>query len=466
MPHPPVVVPSVGKGRELQASATIDACRAVGRRIAEFAPETIVLISPHAPLFSDYVFVYDAPSLQGSLARFGASSVTYGVAEDEAFVAELGRAFAAEGITGGTPSPRDLERLGIDCELDHGALVPLYFILSEYAKFRLVCLSPSDFDVSTTMRVGSIIARVARGLGRRACVVASADLSHKVTAESPYGMVPEGALFDHEVAEALRQGRPDRILRVDPPLRTAAAECGYTSIVMMLGSLGVGDGAPVSTELLSYEAPFGIGYCVARVERTVEEGAALGDRDSDLAAGDGFSADSPVKRRAMTPTVSWQATLASEVIESVVRSGKIPPVTPRGERPAGCFVSIKKNGDLRGCIGTVAATTASLEEEIARNAVAACTEDPRFPPVATDELPSLSVSVDVLGPSEPVSEFADLDPKKYGVIVTSGFRRGLLLPDLEGVDTVEAQIGIACRKGGIDPKGKISVERFTVDRFR
>jgi AmmeMemoRadiSam system protein A len=133
--------------------------------------------------------------------------------------------------------------------------------------------------------------------------------------------------------------------------------------------------------------------------------------------------------------------------------------------PAGCFVSMKKHGELRGCIGTIAATRPTLVEEIVRNAVATSTEDPRFEPVTADELDELDVSVDVLGPSEPVSSRAELDPSVYGVIVTSGYRRGLLLPDLGGVDSVDAQLAIACRKGGILPDEPFRIERFRVTRY-
>ena len=134
-----------------------------------------------------------------------------------------------------------------------------------------------------------------------------------------------------------------------------------------------------------------------------------------------------------------------------------------GER-AGAFVSIKKDGALRGCIGTISPTQASLAEEIVYNAISACSRDPRFPPVRQSELSRLTVSVDVLSEATPVKSAAELDVLRYGVIVSKGYRRGLLLPNLEGVDTVESQLAIALGKAGISPSEKYSIERFEVIR--
>ena len=125
---------------------------------------------------------------------------------------------------------------------------------------------------------------------------------------------------------------------------------------------------------------------------------------------------------------------------------------------------VEVDGELRGCIGTIAATTDCIAEEIIQNAISASTKDPRFNPIAEEELPFLDISVDVLGDAEEIASPAELDVKRYGVIVTKGFRRGLLLPDLEGVDTVEDQISIAKRKAGIYPEEKVKLERFEVIR--
>ena len=163
--------------------------------------------------------------------------------------------------------------------------------------------------------------------------------------------------------------------------------------------------------------------------------------------------------------------LARATIEAYVREGRVlrpeEAPAPVGGNPAGVFVTLRRhsNGDLRGCIGTIEATTACVADEIVENAVSAGTRDPRFDEVEEDELPELVYSVDVLSPAEPVDSADELDPKRYGVIVTCGHRRGLLLPNLEGVDTVERQLEIAMQKGGISAGERYTLQRFEVVRY-
>ena len=160
--------------------------------------------------------------------------------------------------------------------------------------------------------------------------------------------------------------------------------------------------------------------------------------------------------------------LARKTVESYIRQGKIPQpkeLTPEMKERAGVFVSIKKLGELRGCIGTFEPTRANVAEETISNAISSATQDPRFDHVEADELPHLSYSVDVLTKPEPVENQSQLDPKRYGVIVESRGRRGLLLPDLEGVNTVDEQIDICRRKAGISPHEPIKLYRFEVRRY-
>ncbi len=162
--------------------------------------------------------------------------------------------------------------------------------------------------------------------------------------------------------------------------------------------------------------------------------------------------------------------LAKDTIEGYVRHRKRPSppaeLTPEMRARAGVFVSLHKHGELRGCIGTFQPTRDNVAQEIIQNAVSAATQDPRFYPVQPEELKDLEISVDVLSEPEPVAGYADLDPKRYGVIVQSGWRKGLLLPDLEGVDTVEYQVDIARRKAGIGPDEPVQLYRFEVKRYK
>jgi len=181
--------------------------------------------------------------------------------------------------------------------------------------------------------------------------------------------------------------------------------------------------------------------------------------------------------------------LAKQAVEAHIRENKF--ISPPGDLPeeflakrAGTFVTIEKDGQLRGCIGTYLPTRISVAEETIRNAVAAATEDYRFGQIETEELPHLSYTVYILSYPEPVKNIKELDPKKFGIIVKTGpltfpnekdvvfdgvipYKTGLLLPDLEGVDTIEKQISIACQKGSIDPqREKIFIYKFTVEKYQ
>ncbi|MBQ9634477.1 MAG: AmmeMemoRadiSam system protein A, partial [Schwartzia sp.] len=237
-----------------------------------------------------------------------------------------------------------------------------------------------------------------------------------------------------------------------------AAECGLRSFWMMAGAL---DRRKVESERLSYEGPFGVGYGVASF--------IVGERDESRAFGDLFEKAEKERLAARKAAEDEYVRLARMSLETFVKTGKradvpkdLPPELSAAR--SGAFVSLKKDGMLRGCIGTILPVTESLGAEIVRNAVAACSEDPRFSPVTEDELDALVYSVDVLTEPEPIPSDEMLDPKRYGVIVESGGRRGLLLPDLAGVDTVAEQLSIACRKGGIDPEGPVKLWRFEVTR--
>ena len=243
---------------------------------------------------------------------------------------------------------------------------------------------------------------------------------------------------------------------MDPALCDRAAECGLRSFQMMAGAL---DGLGVEPDLLNYEGVTGVGYGVAAFTVTgLDESrrfAAQCEKLERIRLAQRKAAEDPWVR------------LARLSLETFVSTGKRLDRLPDGlpsemmDRTAGAFVSLHAHGQLRGCIGTTGPTTASVAWEIVQNAVSAGARDPRFPPVSADELDQLEYSVDVLGAPEPISSPAQLDVKKYGVIVSCGGRRGLLLPDLDGVDTVEQQIDIARQKGGIGAREKFEVVRHT-----
>ena len=360
----------------------------------------------------------------------------------------MSRAQAA-GLRAGTLGQRDPA-------LDHGVLIPLYFLRKAGVECPIVRMGLSGFSPLEHYRLGRCVAEAAEALGRRAVFVASGDLSHKLKENGPYGLAPEGPVFDEAVTKAMASGDFLQFLTMDPSLCERAAECGLRSFQMMAGAL---DDLAVEPRLLSHEGTFGVGYAVALFPVTGKDE----NRRFAAACEQAQRARMEARRAREDPWVRLARLSLETYVRTRQRLESLPDDLPHEltGQTAGAFVSLHVSGRLRGCIGTIAPTQVNVAREIMENAVSAGTRDPRFPPVQVGELDELEYSVDVLGEPERVDSPAQLDPKKYGVIVSCGQRRGLLLPDLEGVDTVEQQIDIARQKGGIQ-----AAEPYTLQRFR
>ena len=452
VPHPPLIIPAVGRGREQEVQATIDAYRTAAKQVAAWEPEVLIITSPHQIMYADYFHISPGRGATGDMSAFGASGTKLRLEYDAQLRDEIIRC----------GEPADL-RVGIlgqrDPYLDHGTFVPLYFLREAGVDCPILRIGLSGFSPLDHYRLGQCIAQAVETLGRRAVFIASGDLSHKLKDDGPYGFAPEGPEFDRQITEAMAEGDFLQFLTTDPAFCDRAAECGLRSFQIMAGAL---DGLAVESKLLSYEGVTGVGYGVATFAVTgPDENRRFGERCAELER-----ARLAEKKASEDPWVR----LARMSLETFVKTGKrleqLPDDLPAEmtEQAAGAFVSLHAHSQLRGCIGTIGPTTESVAWEIVQNAVSACSRDPRFPPVTAAELDSLEHSVDVLGQPEPVTSPDQLNVKKYGVIVSCGGRRGLLLPDLEGVDTVEQQINIARQKGGISSQEKYTLERFEVVR--
>ncbi len=453
VPHPPIIIPAVGRGEEKRIAATSAAYAEVMRRAAEHRPDVMIVTSPHTAMYADYFHISPGAEASGSLAQFRAPGESCRVRYD----AELAKRIEILARKHGLPAGEQGER---DKNLDHGTLIPLLFLARTGFACPVVRIGLSGLPASAHYRLGQCVAEAVEALNRKAVFIASGDLSHKLKEDGPYGFAPEGPEFDRQITALFASGDFGAMLSLSPELADAAGECGLRSFQIMAGAL---DGRAVTHELLSYEGPFGVGYGVAAFEVTGEdETRAFGVRH------EAARRDAIAKMKANEDAFVRLARLS---LETTVREGRraaLPDGLPTelADVRAGAFVSLKKEGRLRGCIGTISPTAKNLAAEIMQNAVSAGLHDPRFDPVQADELGDLVYSVDVLGEAEPIPSEKSLDPKRYGVIVENGSRRGLLLPDLEGVDTAAEQVSIARRKAGIGPEEPLRLSRFEVVRHR
>ncbi|MBQ1391166.1 MAG: AmmeMemoRadiSam system protein A [Firmicutes bacterium] len=455
VPHPPMIVPEIGRGSEAQIEETIRAYEQVGREIAALKPETIVITSPHSVMYADYFHVSPGTGAKGSFSDFGAPRVAFRETYDEKLRDEICRLAAETGLRAGTLGERS-------ARLDHGTMVPLYFIRKYYNDFKLVRIGLSGLPLTDHYALGMLIREAAEKTGRKTVLVGSGDLSHKLQDYGPYGFAEEGPVYDERIMDVMGRAAFGELFNFSEDFCARAAECGHRSFVILAGTL---DGMRVKAERLSHQDVTGVGYgiCTFYPQGPDPERLFLDRYLTEL------EEETTRKRAAEDAYVQ----LARRSLESYIRNGKtlkVPGDLPEGADPAllatraGAFVSIHEHGQLRGCIGTIAPTKANLAEEIIENAISAATRDPRFDAIRESELPFLEISVDVLGEPEEISSPAQLDVKNYGVIVSKGRRRGLLLPDLEGVDTVEDQIAIAKRKAGIGLEEEVRLERFRVVR--
>ena len=455
VPHPPLIVPAVGRGGEKDIIVTTRAYERVAEHIAKIAPDTIIITSPHSVMYADYFHISPGTGSAGDFARFGAPQVSFDVDYDTEFVERLEKLLKQNKFPAGTQGERERE-------LDHGTMVPLYFIRKHYKEGKIIRIGLSGLPLADHYKLGMFIKQVAEDLGRNAVFVASGDLSHKLQDYGPYGFDPAGPVYDKRIMEAASKADFGGMLEFDEDFLDKAAECGHRSFVIMAGAL---DGVDVKPEVLSHQDVTGVGYGIAIFEPGNKNDSrcflkAIADR---------------IKATESTPYVK----LARATIEQFVKTGKrlkFPADLPAGlaealpeeatKARAGAFVSVHKNGMLRGCIGTIGPVQDSIAEEIISNAISAVSRDPRFERVREDELELLEINVDILGKPENIDGPDQLDVKRYGVIVSCGARKGLLLPDLEGVDTVEEQIDIARRKGGISPDDDYRLQRFEVVRYK
>lgn len=317
-------------------------------------------------------------------------------------------------------------------EHEHSIEVQLPFLQYFKPDVKIVPIILAQQEPAAYKAIGQAIASVAAEAHRKIVILASSDMTHYESQES-------ARKKDTSAIEAILDLDEDELLqRIEAQ---NISMCGYAPAVALIAAakeLGA-----TEAELVKYQT----------------SGDVSGDKSSVV----GY-AGIIIKGVILHPLVR----LAKDTVEAYVTRGKIirpPKLTPEMKQKAGVFVSIHKKGELRGCIGTYESAYGNVAEEIIGNAISAATRDPRFPPVSPGELKDLDYKVDVLTRPEPVSGKEELDPKKYGVIAQCGWRRGLLLPDLEGVETAEQQVEICCLKADIQPGEPVKLYRFSVQRY-
>src|SRR6202171_4328841 len=383
--HPPIMVAEVGGAESQRVRATADAMRELDGRLSKVDAALAVVVSPHSPSSMTSLPVRRAAHAAGDLARFRAPQVRV---EAECDVA-LASALVVDGQRAGFSLTWAEET-----ELDHGVVVPLHALPRTMANKRCIFLGVSGWPLSRFVEFGGWLQGRLRG--RSAILIASGDLSHRLTPDAPYGYRPEGAVFDRLIIDALREQEWKRIEGVDPDLIEEAGECGLRPLAILLG---VARTAGFSSRVLSYEGPFGVGYPVVAFTPPVVAGTAA-KIGLDVQA------------------------LGRQAIDTYLRTRRLieppQPIPIDLQAPSGVFVTLHKDGELRGCVGSGQPTEATAAPELIRYAVASAVRDPRFEPVRLDEVNALTIKVQLLEPSEAVTDVSGLNPRTHGIIVRRG----------------------------------------------
>ena len=320
VPHPPLIVPAVGRGGERGIAATVRAYEQAAEFAMSFEPEVLLFVSPHAVMYADYFHVSPGAGASGNFAQFGAPREAFEVSYDAEFVRGLEAAAGKSGFPAGTLGERDKR-------LDHGVMVPLYFISRAAGKMpKAVRVGLSGLPLTKHYEFGRLIAETAEKLGRRAVVVASGDLSHKLKTDGPYGFSPDGPVYDKRIMDVMGRAAFGELFDFSEDFCESAAECGHRSFVIMAGAF---DGRAVRAERLSYEGPFGVGYGVC----TFEGGA----RDDSRRFLKNYAEKEKQRLAAIKSAEDEYVRLARASVEHYVRTG----------RRAGVFVSLHEDGRLR-----------------------------------------------------------------------------------------------------------------------
>lgn len=480
-PHPPIIIKEIGREDTRLARCTIEGMTLIAKKIAKLKPETIIFITPHGNSFSNGTCLLGDEILNGDFTKFGNEEIKFEKPINVELTNKIFNSFEDRNFIAVLMNSKMAKTYNIETSLDHGVMVPMYFIDKYYSDYNIVHITPGQTPLEENYFLGKLMKDTVDVYSNdnpsKVVVVASGDLSHALKSDGPYSFNEKGPVFDQAIRDAISHKNPVDLVKLNKKLIEEAAQCGLRSFLMGFGYM---DGILYDAKVYSYEGPFGVGYLTGYLESNeIKSHNGITNNRGTLKGNTEHSHMETItsiinhKYESRLELEDDYIKLARMSIEHYVKTSKKLLINDtefskefldygRLHR-SGVFVSIHSDGQLRGCIGTTEASSESLIDEIIYNAISACSADPRFHPVEEDELKSLEINVDVLMPYEAIESMNELDVKEYGVIVEQAYKRGLLLPNLEGIHSVDEQVSIAKQKAGI-VSGSVKMYRFKVER--
>ncbi|MCL2572856.1 MAG: AMMECR1 domain-containing protein [Defluviitaleaceae bacterium] len=451
LPHPILSIPAVGRGEERKLGKTLAAFDSVAKEIAFLRPDTIVFITPHNVVYEDYFHISPGNGAKGNCEDFGTKHVRLALNYDPNFSACVAHVSGKYGISAKTLGEKN-------APLDHGVMVPLWFINRRFSKFKAMRVSPSKLDTKAHYRLGQCIAEAAVNIGRRTVVIASGNLSRNLKEKAQTGYLNEALDYDNEILDIFTTGDFNRLLNIPHNIREQSDECGHMVFSILAGCL---DRRHINSNIFSYENHMGAGYAVA--------GFAPGPHNENR---NFLEQSENQQRRLVLKSRSEEdayCILARRALEYWVLHGLELPI-PAGlpnemiTNRAGAFVSIYVNEQLRGASGALGPTTDHIAAEIVKNALGISQGDKKFPAVTMEELPDLVYKVDVIGKPELILDVEELDVTRYGVIVSCSDAWGVMLPNQPNIETGQQQVDAVRKRAGIADDATVRLEKFEVQR--
>lgn len=457
LPHPPAIIPEVGKENAADLNVTAESMNRIAKDIAEQNPDTIIVLSEHGPRFNDHYYMPSQRRVSGDFASFGNKRLILGFNNDLALAENISNKAKSNGISAGFVDDRTMKRNGIPYDLDHGITVPLYFISRYYTDCKILPISLAGLSGKEHYRFGMILRDAVKESGSNVVIIAGGNLSHRLSPKSPRGFSAEGELFDKTFRTLLLHEDIGGFLNFDSKLKEKAAQCGLDTMRLLLGTL---DGFQYTANILSYEAPAGIGLLTA----ALYEGKA---KESDFIR---YLAEAENLRAQERKNEADPVKLARFALTEAIKTGKeaeVPADTSDylTEEQGGVFITLRNEEQVRGCFGTLRPTHPNLAMEIIFTTHGAATKDPFSAPINQRELNDIRITVDLIGTPVEIRDHSELDPAVYGILVESRGKSAVMLPNEIGIETVKDQIDAARAKAGIHPWHRLKIKRFTTERY-
>lgn len=464
LPHSPQLISFIGKGKEQYAQATLHAIEAICLDLADQKPDTTIVISPHGVTFSNSMYISGSKKNCGEL-EYTRRYIPFSYRNDLDLVKEISEAAQKRKIPASPATAKDLRKYGLSDRLCFAVTVPLYFLRPHWNDFSLLTVGISNLGASEHFRFGAAIKEAIDQTDRRVAIIASGELSHHnkaVTEKAEGENSVVSSVFDVDLIRKFARNDLLGILDISQNSRNIAQDCGVDGFHVLLGTLGTHS---MKCDLLSYEAPFGIGLMTARINS--------GNKNKRNPISE-LKAMQENRMKDIIKNESEPVKLARKAVEYYTKHGKIPEefeqLSEEWEQGVGLVISLEKQGACRGYYASSRVEKNSFSNEIIFGSIAAAHKNPHFNSITLKELRESTIEIARIDSIEKIKTYEDINPWKHGLLVKgtgigSG-KEGIVLPQTHGIEDGEKLYLAALKQADLIPQSKVEIYRLTATVFK